>query len=318
MMGPCVLLVAVTVCASVRSTLGKPLGGLPHDDLGIPRRFRRSLPVNNPYESDMMSYLPSESLRNEALYPDISKAMLARLSAYPQEELLAQALERMGSSRKLDPARDNLSLQQLVEEGQRRDKEAMYLANLLHLWNQISQGRGGYPEQLQGLRGSLKTEGEFQRPYQDYDETGVAPIRPQATRNQMPQALQSRYRQDGGYEGPAQQPEEISEDGIPMDEEMLRYLVTRVLSAMSEAEMPQRLSPNPTRRLRRSLTEEHMGDSPTNLLRVKRLDDNPDSDYDPSGLLRRKRIDGDLEGQTRPKHYTDHRVTEQLLQYLPE
>ncbi|XP_053329453.1 uncharacterized protein LOC128503401 [Spea bombifrons] len=313
MLGPHVLLVAVTVCASVLGTLGKPLLGVSHDDLGI-RRVRRSLPASGPYEADVLSYLPAENLRNEPLYPDISQAMLARLAAYPQEELLAQALERM-ASRRVEPNQENLSFQQLLEDGQRREKENVYLANLLHLWNQIGQGRG-YPEQLQGLRGPLKPEGDVQRTYQNYDENGAGSVRPPLSRNQMAQAL-SHYRQDGPYDVGAfrMQPEEPSDEGVPVDEEMLRYLVTRVLSAMSEAEMPQRIAPPPGRRMRRSTDQEINGDFTSNLLRVKRLDDDPDADYESAGLLRRKRIDGDLE--TRPKHFPDQRVTEQLLRYLP-
>lgn len=313
-MGLCVLLVALTVCTSVLNTQAKPLGGVSHNDLGLPHRFRRSLPVNLPYEADMLSYMPSESVRNDPLYPDISQAVLARLAAYPQEELLAQALERMGAPRQASPTQDNLSLQQMVEEGQRRDKETLYLANLLHLWNQINQGRG-HPEKV--LRGSVKVDGDFPRSYQDYDETGLGPIKPQATRNQLAQAL-SHYRQDGGYEVPAlrMHSEEPNDEGLAMDEDMLRYLVTRVLSAMGEVDMPQRLAAPPSRRMRRSIEDEVKGDSAPNLLRVKRLDEELDSDYVPNGLLRRKRIDLDLETQV--KHFPDPRMAERLLRYLPD
>ncbi|XP_018413517.1 PREDICTED: uncharacterized protein LOC108788274 [Nanorana parkeri] len=319
-MGPCVVLVAVTVCLSVPSILGKPLGLLAHDDLGAPLRVRRSLPANIPYEADMMSYVQPEALRNEPLYADLNQAMLARFAAYPQEELLAQALERMGSPRRLDSARNGPSLQQLVEEGQRRDKETIYLANLLHLWNQINQGKV-YTDQLQAYAGPAQPEGDYQRPYQDYDETEVVTsrTRPQASRNQMAQALQSYYRQNRAFEGPALRlaPEEANDDGYPMDEEMLRYLVTRVLSAMSEAEMPQRLSSKAPRRMRRSLEDDRSEDAPENLLRVKRLDtDNPD--YAANGVVHRKRPEGELEHQRGAQHFTDQRVTEQLLKYFPE
>ncbi|XP_056410453.1 uncharacterized protein LOC130345151 [Hyla sarda] len=314
-MGPCILLVAVTVCVSVPSALSKPLGVLTHDDLGVARRLRRSLP----YEADM-SYMPSEPVRNEPLYPDLSQAMLARLAAYPQEELLARALERMGNPRRVEPTRDSPSLQQLVEEGQRRDKETMYLANLLHLWNQINQGKA-YVDQLQGFPGPVPSDiVEYQRPYQDYDDTGVVTsrVRPQMSRNQMAQALQSHYRQNRGFEGHLQ-PEETNEDGYPIDEDMLRYLVTRVLSAMNEAEMFQRLPPSPSRRMRRSLEDDRDEDTPANLLRVKRLDtDNVVPDFTSNGLLHRKRSESDLNIQSRPQHFTDQRVTEQLLKYFPE
>ncbi|XP_075115702.1 proSAAS [Leptodactylus fuscus] len=318
-MGPCILLVAVTVCVCVPSALSKPLGVLTHDDLGGARRVRRSLP----YDADMMSYVPSEPVRNEPLYPDLSQAMLARLAAYPQEELLARALERMGNSRRVEPTHDSPSLQQLVEESQRRDKETMYLANLLHLWNQINQGKA-YVDQLPGFPGPVPSDiSEYQRPYQDYDDTGVVTsrTRPQMSRNQMAQALQSHYRQNRAFEGPALhlQPEETNDDGYPMDEEMLRYLVTRVLSAMNDAEMSQRLQSSPPRRMRRSLDDDHDEDTPANLLRVKRLDtDNIVPDYTSNGLLHRKRIEGDHDIQSRPQHFTDQRVTEQLLKYFPE
>ncbi|XP_018087957.2 uncharacterized protein LOC108699847 [Xenopus laevis] len=317
MMGPCVLLVAVTVCVCALGTFAKPLGSVAHDNDGMSHRFRRSLPAGIPFDTDMMSYLPAESLQEEPLYPDINPALLSRLAAYPQDELLA-ALEKFGSNHRTDPLQDSRALQQLAQEGQWRDKEAKYLANLMHLWNQISQGRG-YPEQLAALRGSIQRNGQFTRSYQDYDDTSLAPrsIRPKVPRNQMSEAAQSRYWQDGGYQatGPHMQQEEVNNDGILMDEEMLRFLVTQVLSAMSEAEMPQRLSSTPPRRLRRSLSENPPGDAPSDLLRIKRIESLPDPDYVTNGLLRRKQIDGDLE--VRPGPYVEQRVTEQLLKYLP-
>ncbi|XP_068104071.1 proSAAS [Hyperolius riggenbachi] len=319
-MGPCIVLVAVTVCLSIPDALGKPLGALTHDDFGVPRRVRRSLPASIPYDADIMSYVPSEALRNEPLYSEVNQAMLARLAAYPQEELLAQALEKMGSNRRMDPVRNGPSLQQLMEESQRRDKETLYLANLLHMWNQINQGKA-YADQLQGFAGPVQSEVDYQKPYPDYDETEVVTsrTRPQASRNQMEQALRSYYRQSRGYDGPAYrlQQEEVNGDGYPMDEEMLRYLVTRVLSAMNEAEIPPRLPPNPPRRMRRSLEDDHSEDTPANLLRVKRLDtDNPD--YPTNGMPHRKRGEGDAESQRGSQHFTDQRVAEQLLKYFPE
>ncbi|KAM9326676.1 LOW QUALITY PROTEIN: proSAAS [Gastrophryne carolinensis] len=319
-MGPWIVLVAVTVCLSVPSALGKPLGVLTRDDLEVPRRIRRSLQANIPYDSDMMSYVPPEALRNEPLYNEINQAMLARLAGYPQEELLAQALERMGSPRRVDSTRSGPSLQQLVEEGQRRDKETMYLANLLHLWNQMNQGKA-FADQLQGFAGPVQPDVDYPRPYDDYDDTEMVTsrTRPQVSRNQMAQAVQNHYRQNRGYESPAIRlpSEEASDNGYPMDEEMLRYLVARVLSAMSEAEVAQRLAPNSPRRMRRSLEDDHNEDTPANLLRVKRLDtDNPD--YTASGMLHRKRSEGELESQRGPQHFTDQRVTEHLLKYFPE
>ncbi|XP_072286138.1 uncharacterized protein [Pyxicephalus adspersus] len=318
-MGPCVVLVAVTVCLSVPGAFSKPLGLLAHDNLGPPVRVRRSLPANIPYEADMMSYVPPEALRNEPLYADLNQAMLSRLATYPQEELLAQALERMGSPRRVNPARNGPSLQQLVEEGQKRDKETIYLANLLYLLNQINQGKA-YANQLQAFAGPAQPEGDYQKPYQDYDETEVVTsgTRPQASRNQMAQALQSYYRQNRGYESPALQlqPEDANDDGYPMDEEMLRYLVTRVLSAMNEAEMPQSFSSKAARRMRRSVEDDRREDAQANLLRVKRLDaDNPDY---ATNVVHRKRPDGYFEHQRGPQHFTDQRVTEQLLNYSPE
>ncbi|KAM8934788.1 uncharacterized protein RCH25_005173 [Pelodytes ibericus] len=300
MMGPWTLLVAVIVCASVLPAQSKPLGFVSHNDLGLPRRFRRSLP----YEADMLSYLPPESMRNEPVYPEISQAILARFAAYPQEELLAQALERMGALRRVEPTQDNLSIQGLFEEGLRRDKEALYLANLLH-W--LNQGHG-YPEQLQGLRGPMRAEGDILRSFQDYDETGTGPARPQVSRSQMAQAL-SQYRQDRDFQGPALHSEEPNMEGL--DEDMLRYLVTRVLSAMSETDTPQHLAPPLGRRLRRSIDEELDGNSSPNLLRVKRLGESPEAEY--GGSSRRRN-----QGETRARPLTDHRITERLLKYLPD
>ncbi|XP_066436060.1 proSAAS [Eleutherodactylus coqui] len=314
-MGPWIVLVAVTACLSVPGAVSKPLGVMSHDDLGAARRLRRSLP----YEADMMSYLPPEPARKETSYPDLSQAMMARLSAYPQEELLGRALERMGNPRRVEPTHDSPSLQQLVEEGQRRDKEALYLANLLHLWNQIHQGKA-FVEQLQSFPGAVPSDlADYQRQYQDYDDHGVvgSRARPQISRNQM--AQQSHYRQNRAYEAPAihLQPEGTNDDRYAMDEDMLRYLVTRVLSAMNDAEMPRRLPPSAPRRMRRSLEDNLDEDTPANLLRVKRLDTD-NTDYTPNGLLHRKRIEGDPDIQIRPQHFTDQRVTEQLLKYFPE
>lgn len=69
--------------------------------------------------------------------------------------------------------------------------------------------------------------------------------------------------------------------------------------------------------MRRSLEDDQSEDAPTNLLRVKRLDtDNPD--YGANGALHRKRPEGEMEHQRGPQHFTDQRVTEQLLKYFPE
>ncbi|XP_040298160.1 uncharacterized protein LOC121009240 [Bufo bufo] len=320
-MGPWILLVAVTVCLSVPSALSKPLGVLTHDDLGAARRVRRSLP----YDADMMSYMPSEPVRNKPSYSDLIQAMLARLPAYTKEENLGRALVRMGNPQRIEPTRDSPSLQQLVEEGQRRDKETMYRAILMHLWNQFNQGKP-YVDQIEGFPGPVPSDiSDYQRPYQEYEDTGVMVVpsltRPHISQNQLAQALQSHYRQNRAFEGPALhlQPEETNEDGYPMDEEMLRYLVTRVLSEMNDAEVSQRLAASPPRRMRRSLEDDHDEDPPANLLRVKRLDiDNVVPDYNSNGLLHRKRMDGDLDVQSRPQHFADQRVTEQLLKYFPE
>lgn len=88
---------------------------------------------------------------------------------------------------------------------------------------------------------------------------------------------------------------------------------------MNDAEMSQRLPPSPPRRMRRSLEDDQDEGTPANLLRVKRLDtDNAVPDYTSNGLLHRKRIESDHDLQSRPQHFTDQRVTEQLLKYFPE
>ncbi|XP_044124218.1 uncharacterized protein LOC122919326 [Bufo gargarizans] len=315
-MGPWILLVAVTVCLSVPSALSKPLGVLTHDDLEAARRVRRSLP----YEADMMSYMPSEPVHKEPSYFDLIQAMLANLPAYPKEENLGRALVRMGNPQRVEPTRNSPSLQQLVEESQRRDKETMYRAILLHLRNQFKQGKE-YVDQIQGFPGPVQSDiSDYPRAYQEYEDTGVMVVpkirRPYKSYDQLMQELESHIRQNRALH---LQPEETNEDGYPMDEEMLRYLVTRVLSEMNDAEVSQRLAASPPRRMRRSLEDDHDEDPPANLLRVKRLDiDNVVPDYNSNGLLHRKRMDGDLDVQSRPQHFTDQRVTEQLLKYFPE
>ncbi|XP_074873665.1 proSAAS [Carettochelys insculpta] len=224
------LLLAALLCAlrpAAKALPAGPRGALPHDPAGGPRRFRRDL-RGAPYEGEL-------GLANELYAP--------RLGRLAQDELLAQALERLGALPggrwreeelggapwlqetppggrwRQEGAQAALALQRLLQE-------SVPLASLLQLWEQA----GGAP-------------------YPDYDDTGAgAPAR---ARGPAPPLL-SRYRAEG--------PDE--EDAGEMDAEMLRYLVGRILAGGGEVR-----APHPARRLRRGLEEE---DPPT-LLRVKRL-----------------------------------------------
>lgn len=84
------------------------------------------------------------------------------------------------------------ALQQLVENDQRRDQEATYLANVMRLLSQIDDQE------------DTGDTGDFQGPYPpDYDEAepGVSMAKPQAAWQdalspQLTQALLNRYRQE--------------------------------------------------------------------------------------------------------------------------
>nr|XP_006008597.1 PREDICTED: proSAAS isoform X2 [Latimeria chalumnae] len=318
----------------------------------------------------MMAYPSPDQLRNEVYYnPELSDTMLARLASLQQDEKLAQALERMGFGGKelgLERAppsgqdqdeRLSQALQQLMEDGRRRDQEALYLANLLQLWNEANQGKG-YPERAGGLptRTMAKAENDFQSPYADYDETGLMTnmVRPPKSRNQVNaqavQALLNRYQQEGMYDGPPSHLtlEGPNEEEGDVDEEVLRYLVGRILASMGDSghqHLAKRDLASTTahqdsypvlRRARRSVDED-LPDQ-TNLLRVKRLGMEQDGgtegsdflgDPDPAyklkgGLQRAKRIDEQLDGLAAPirrkRHagYDEAEFAERVLKYLPD
>ncbi|XP_069065707.1 proSAAS [Pleurodeles waltl] len=370
MMGPALLLALLTALASVLSAACKPLGNGPRspgqEDVGATRRFRRDLQMSLPYEAELMAYPPAEAMRtNEAYYPEMSEAMLARLAGLQQDERLAQALERLGGTgrteagmERLAPSgreqEERLALQQMMEEGRRRDKEAVYLANLLRYWNDMNQARG-YNDQLAGQSRAPKAENSFPGGYPDYDETALASnmVKAPSSRNQlnaqMAQALLNRYRQEGGFEAsPSRMDlEEPNDEDGQMDEEVLRYLVGRILTGMSEAGGPQRLSRrdlglsnirpeyrSSSKRVRRSLDEDRPDQA--NLLRVKRLGEGDealladaaalqDATYKlQAGLQRVKRTDEMGDEPTKPARskrfagYSDPEYSEQLLKYLPE
>ncbi|XP_075774710.1 proSAAS [Pelodiscus sinensis] len=227
------LVLAALLCAlgpaAVKALPAGPRGPLPHDSPGGPHRFRR----------DLRGEL---GLANQLYYP--------RQGLPAQEELLAQALERLGAPPAGRWREDALGAAPWLQEAppggrwrqegaqaalalQRLLQESVPLASLLQLWDQA----GGAP-------------------YPDYDETGAGA--PPRTRPPGPAAL-SRYRTDGAYETRPEEPGD--EEAGEMDAEMLRYLVGRILAGGSEMRPPRH-----ARRLRRGLEEE-----PPTLLRVKRL-----------------------------------------------
>ncbi|XP_030048254.1 proSAAS [Microcaecilia unicolor] len=350
MMGPALLLTSLLLSSNTLPTFSKPLGSGPqspvHQDVGTNRRLRRDLSMPLPYEAEMMGYPP-----NKSYLPEVSDALLARLAGMQKDERLAQALERMGTAGRTEQGLDRLALsgrdqderlglalQQAMEDGRQGDKDAIYLANLLHLWNEMSQAKG-YPNQLPGSARATKMENEFQGLYPDYDETGLMSnmVMTPSSRNQLnaqlAQELLNRYRQDEASPSRTDLEEPNEEDG-QMDEEVLRYLVGRILAGIigKSQHLPRRdLGPlefqGPAKRLRRSLDEEHLPQ--TNLLRVKRLGD---EDEEPSAVLgdatyrlqRAKRPEEHMDEPTkalrikRYASYSDPEFSEQFLKYLPE
>ncbi|XP_029467354.1 proSAAS [Rhinatrema bivittatum] len=355
MMGPAFLLTSLILSSGTLPSFSKPLGNGPqssvHQEVGAVRRLRRDLSMPLPYEAEMMGYPPTEQLRNKAYLPEVSDALLARLAGIQKDERLAQTLERMGAAGRTDQGlerlvpsgrdqdeRLGLALQQAVEDGRQGDKEAMYLANLLHLWNDMSQARG-YTNQLPGSPRAPKMENEFQGLYPDYDETGpmsnmaMAPSSRNQLNIQLAQDLLNRYRQDEAPPSRLDLEEPNEEDG-QMDEEVLRYLVGRILAGM--VGKPQHLSrrdlvplefQGAAKRLRRSLDEDRLPQP--NLLRVKRLGD---GDEEASAVLgdatyrlqRAKRAEEPVDEPAtalrskRYAAYSDPEFPEHFLKYLPE
>ncbi|XP_044844070.1 proSAAS-like isoform X1 [Mauremys mutica] len=279
------LMLAALLCA-LRPAAGKalpagPRGALPHEAAGGPRRFRRDL-RGAPYEGEM-------GLANEIYYP--------RLGPLAQDELLAQALERLGAPPagrwredepggtpwlqeappggrwRQDGAQAALALQRLLQE-------SVPLASLLQLWD---QARGA--------------------PYPDYDETGAgAPPRPRAP----PPPQLSRYRTDGAYENHQDEPGD--EEPGEMDAEMLRYLVGRILAGGGEMRPPRH-----PRRLRRGLEED-----PPTLLRVKRLGGDGEGPEAGAPQLQRAKRTEEEEEEAAVGGRRGAYGGEPLLRYLPE
>ncbi|XP_058639885.1 proprotein convertase subtilisin/kexin type 1 inhibitor, like [Onychostoma macrolepis] len=290
-------------------------------------RLRRDLRDSVPYEAQMISY-PAADFRSRS--NDVY---------YQPEVLRAQGLGQ--------------ALQRLVENDQRREQEAAYLASMLRLLNEAQNNRQGKPEEEE------EEEGDFQGQYPpDYDETeqAVSMAKPQASWQglldpQLTQALLNRYKQERLMQaGLAPNTNRIPEREKDKDQEMLRYLVEKILSSLASggnqggpsnqrakrdlsavANMEQ--SGGPTlKRSRRSL-DSAPGPSPqveASLLRVKRLDGDVDDDEVAGqsnrtphvGLQRMKRIDTD---QPPKKHSRKRRaltydpalIVQHILQYLP-
>lgn len=277
---------------SVIRSGGRVLEGSPN----IHHRLRRDLRDTLPYEAQMMSYPPTAAETGD--------------------------WRRQG----LDQA-----LQRLVENDQRRDQEAAYLASLLRLLDQ-SEAREAGPED-EPEEEEERPE-DFQGPYPpDYDETdrGVNMGKPQASWQglldpQVSQALLQRYRQERMLQAGLQQlqiPEGHSHrENHSRDQEILRYMVAKILAsigpsdshsnparrtrrdlvaAVAEGGSSKAASPTHRRRSRRSLDDTAPPSQATPLLRVKRLGDGDEVEGEggayrvqQQGLQRMKRVDTEL------------------------
>lgn len=146
-------------------------------------RLRRDLRDALPYEAQMMSYPPAGfNGRGNDLY-------------YQPETLRAQGLGH--------------ALHRL-ENDQRQEQEAAYLAGLLRLLSEAENNGQVRPEEDEE-----QVEGDFQESYPpDYDETEqtVNMVKPQALLDpQLTEALLNRYRQ-----------ERMLQAGQDRDQEVLR------------------------------------------------------------------------------------------------
>ncbi|XP_043103361.1 proprotein convertase subtilisin/kexin type 1 inhibitor, like [Puntigrus tetrazona] len=290
-------------------------------------RLRRELRDSVPYEAQMMSY-PAADFRSRSndLY-------------YQPEVLRAQGLGQ--------------ALQRLVENDQKREQEAAYLASMLRLLNEAQNNGQGKAEEEE------EEGGDFQGPYPpDYDETeqAVSMAKPQASWQglldpQLTQALLNRYKQERLMQaGLAPNTNRIPEREQDKDQEMLRYLVEKILSSLASggnqggpsnqrakrdlstvANMEQS-GGHVLKRSRRSL-DSAPGPSPqveASLLRVKRLDGDVDDEVTGQsnrtphvGLQRMKRIDTDLpppkkhSRKRRALTYDPALIAQHILQYLP-
>ncbi|XP_007245904.3 proprotein convertase subtilisin/kexin type 1 inhibitor, like [Astyanax mexicanus] len=288
-------------------------------------RHRRDLRDSLPYEAQMMSYPPADFKgRGNELY-------------YQPEAVRAQGLGQ--------------ALQRLMENDQRREQEAAYLSGLLRLLNEAENNGQGKQEEEEE-----EDEGDFQGPYpSDYDETEqtVSMAKPRALLDpQLAEALLNRYRQERLLQaGINPNSNRLPDREQDRDQEMLRYLVEKILSSLGPGNQPSQPSnrrakrdvsavsssvrggATPLRRSRRSVDSAPMPspNSEASLLRVKRLGDESDDEgfaaqssrAPHAGLQRMKRIDTDLPPP--PKHsrkrravtYDPDLIAQHILQYLP-
>ncbi|XP_077080581.1 proprotein convertase subtilisin/kexin type 1 inhibitor, like [Siphateles boraxobius] len=292
-------------------------GGRSFDSQAGGARLRRDLRDSVPYEAQMMAYPAADfKSRSNDLY-------------YQPEVLRAQGLGQ--------------ALQRLVENDQRREQEAAYLASMLRFLNQAQNNGQGKPEEDE------EDEGDFQAPYPpDYDETeqAVSMAKPQALLDpQLTQALLNRYKQERLMQaGLAPTTNRIPEREQDKDQEMLRYLVEKILSGLasggsqggpsnqrakrdlSAVASLERSGGPVLKRSRRSLDSAPVPQVEASLLRVKRLDDDDDDDDDRTphvGLQRMKRIDTDLpppkktSRKRRALTFDPAMIAQHILQYLP-
>ncbi|XP_028850646.1 proprotein convertase subtilisin/kexin type 1 inhibitor, like [Denticeps clupeoides] len=322
------LLVLPLVLLQSQALHAKPLsasrGGLRNlDATGGVVRLQRELRDSLPYEAQMMSYSPAAEIKGRAndLY-------------YQPEAWRGQGLGQ--------------ALQQLMENDQRRDQQASYLANILRLISEAeAKGQGRTQEDVE----EDEEAQDFQGPYPpDYDETepAVSVAKPQvqwqgALDPQLTQALLNRYKQERLLQAAANRVPEREQD---KDQEVLRYLVEKVLSGLTTsnpAGPPGRRAKRdvseaangarggvPLRRSRRSLDSAPAPNSnfEASLLRVKRLGDDEDGatqSHRPAGhagLQRMKRIDTEVQAAKQRKRralpYDPSLLAQHILQYLPE
>ncbi|XP_072537517.1 proprotein convertase subtilisin/kexin type 1 inhibitor, like [Salminus brasiliensis] len=287
-------------------------------------RLRRDLRDSLPYEAQMMSYPPADFKgRGNELY-------------YQPDAVRAQGLGQ--------------ALQRLMENDQRREQEAAYLSGLLRLLSEAENNGQGKQEEEEE-----EDEGDFQGPYPpDYDETEqtVSMAKPRALLDpQLAEALLNRYRQERLLQaGLNPTSNRLPEREQERDQEMLRYMVEKILSSLAPGNQASpsnrrakrdvsavassvRGGATPLRRSRRSLDSVPMPspNSEASLLRVKRLGDENDDDgfagqsnrAPHAGLQRMKRIDTDLPPppkQSRKRRavtYDPDLIAQHILQYLP-
>ncbi|XP_051963995.1 uncharacterized protein LOC127630480 [Xyrauchen texanus] len=289
-------------------------------------RLRRDLRDSVPYEAQMMSYPGADFKDRSDLY-------------YKPEALRAQGLGQ--------------ALQRLVENDQRREQEAAYLASMMRLLEAQNNGQVKPVEEQED-------EGDFQGPYPpDYDETEqvVSMAKPQASSQglldpQLTQALLNRYKQERLMQaGLSPTANRIPEREQDKDQEMLRYLVEKILSGLASGGNQagssnqrakrdlgavtslERAGGSVLKRARRSLDSAPVPSTQAeaSLLRVKRLDD----DFDDEGVIvqnnrtphvglqRMKRIDTELpppqkhSRKRRALTYDPNLIAQHILQYLP-